>query len=169
VNPYSYFHKIDLNSGDSVGTPQPTPYYSYICGNKDLTVGYNISFSPAEQMDTAKIDTFGLPGGVPKSLIIQPDNQSDSSAANSASFDHAIMISPNPTHDFVILRMTDPKQERDVTMELINSLGYLIKEATIKISSSGYKIDLGSYPEGLYFIDLKSGLKTIRNKVVKLK
>lgn len=79
-----------------------------------------------------------------------------------------INIYPNPTKDIanIIIGETSDKK---INITLYNVLGEILFQDNFNCNKnlSNYKIDLSSYPDGIYFVQLRSSLFTTTSKVVK--
>lgn len=84
---------------------------------------------------------------------------------NPTSQDVRMTAYPNPASDFITIENTeDSNMEYSIVLTDINGKTYLIE----KYFDSKKKINLSKYSKGIYFINVKSGNKTIKSfKVIK--
>ncbi|MEZ4886767.1 MAG: T9SS type A sorting domain-containing protein [Chitinophagales bacterium] len=75
--------------------------------------------------------------------------------------DKNIRLYPNPTNDFIHLQLND-NQLNIQEVALYNNSGALLQS----FEGNPSKIDVRSYPSGIYFVKLKSGEEMIYRKVV---
>ncbi|TAE72163.1 MAG: T9SS C-terminal target domain-containing protein [Bacteroidetes bacterium] len=81
----------------------------------------------------------------------------------SPQYSNDIVISPNPTSDFLNLDL--PKSEQGYQIQLSDLQGkFLFFD---KINEEKYKLDLQNYPSGIYILHLNDGDKISIHKIVK--
>jgi hypothetical protein len=75
---------------------------------------------------------------------------------NENNFDNEIKLYPNPTNSFVNLKIQNKESEK-LLVEITNINGQLIyKKQYNKTANSTIKIDLSSYPKGIYLIKIRT-------------
>ena len=77
--------------------------------------------------------------------------------------DHELLIYPNPTVDWVILRV-NTDAEPPYKLRVMTSSGRIVMQSNLE--SRTVPIDLGSYPKGTYFVDLEFEDKREVRKVI---
>jgi hypothetical protein len=89
-----------------------------------------------------------------------------------ATFDLAttlgISVAPNPTSDFVLLRFAQPL-ENTVEAELSDVQGRILWKQKLNASATGMRIEMASYPNGMYQLMLRSGTQFSATKIAVIK
>lgn len=79
-----------------------------------------------------------------------------------------IDVYPNPAGDVLNLNLKNHNGQQ-LTFNLYNTSGFLVRQLDITGQTKAFKIDLSELPEGLYFYSLKENSRIIStNKLVKL-
>jgi uncharacterized protein (TIGR02145 family) len=168
-NDTSRFTKWDLATGNRLFIPDKlAPYYSCITGNNDLSFGYNMSYSMYYNLDTIKIDTFGLPNGIPKCMAIIFDTSNQQKTINNDPTNDEIYLYPNPTLNLVTLHVDTRTMNSIISIDIMNSEGVKLKTIVGDTNIANYKIDLREYLNGVYYCVIKSSSKIVTKKLIKL-
>lgn len=76
---------------------------------------------------------------------------------SSSEVENDLKLFPNPATDFLELSMSDIKIARDFNLlEIYNNLGILIEKKEIYFEIKNIKINIDNFPNGVYFLRLKS-------------
>ncbi|MCX6288002.1 MAG: T9SS type A sorting domain-containing protein [Bacteroidetes bacterium] len=157
---------IKLNLEDGTEYSVDTTNACFITGNETLLFGYFLKSLNTYPNDTIKLDTFGLPNGIPKSKIERQN--SSTFPSKGLNNDQTISISPNPTTKLLYLNVNSNYQGKINSIEIFNSSGNSIKNIEEISINSGYKIDLNGYPDGIYFVIIRTDTETQTKKIIKL-
>jgi len=165
---YPTIKKLNLGDGSIVGVDTIPNGTGQITGNKNLSFGYSVSWIPNGLFDTIKIDTFGLPNGIPKSKLISPNQDRINNYYKTSIYGRDIAIFPNPTErSFSIIVGSDFKDKLN-SIEVFSTIGVLVKRIITLPNILSYKVDLTGYSDGIYFVIVKTDDETFTKKVVKL-
>lgn len=74
-------------------------------------------------------------------------------------------IYPNPAHDFITLRFTDAGQSH-VVIQVFNNIGKLVLSKPVNLISDSYTLGLQTFNEGLYFVKVTDGERTMLRKII---
>lgn len=66
---------------------------------------------------------------------------------------NSVLIFPNPTSDFVVLKFKNPI---DASIEISDVSGKLIYDANVNVHSETHQIDLSNFNSGIYFLTIKT-------------
>jgi len=80
---------------------------------------------------------------------------------------NSITISPNPISNISIVRW-DQSNNNFKTIELLDIQGRVIYSDKLDKSSSFYRLSLGDYKSGIYFLRLSNGIQTQTEKIAKI-
>lgn len=152
-----HFIQYNLAEGGTVRT-SAAPSWSHITGSKDLEYAFNISFyNNAIQL---KLDTFGLPTGVPKSKPVRLSEN-----GNPDQHEWNIVVFPNPAKSSCTLAFDQDMTGMQGIIELYNSLGLPTKKIIIE-GSRKYIFDLQGYSAGMYYLLVKTNMGSVKKKLI---
>ncbi len=78
-----------------------------------------------------------------------------------------LVFSPNPTKGIVNMNL-ELKENQDVSLQLVNMMGQILWQRQDKnIKTLNYPIDLSAFPDGMYFVRVKTGKQFISRKLIK--
>ena len=82
--------------------------------------------------------------------------------------DGNIFVSPNPSNGNFIVELLNGSMEREVSIDVVNTLGQKVFSSNEKISSTHWtkQIDLSNVARGVYFIGIKTENEFVRKKIV---
>lgn len=84
----------------------------------------------------------------------------------SAPGDDALIVSPNPFHDILTLRLPDAmRDDGDTEVKVLDMMGHEIM--VFSVNSNSTQVDAGSFPPGVYVVKVSSGSGTATQQVVK--
>lgn len=163
----------DCNGGDDNGPCDATTFpgfnnipNSWVCGNNNNKVkmchqGSTICVSPnAVQAHLNHGDFLGpcVSCGQNRTAII---GKADNNLAQS------LELMPNPAGDVVTLHLDNLQGEAEVTLEIFNALGQLmLRKSFGQVAYLEEKVDLTTFSNGLYFVNLMAGGVQFEQKLV---
>ena len=78
--------------------------------------------------------------------------------------DFEVVIAPNPAQDFIAIQTQ--MVENDLTVELINELGQIVKTSKIIQGSTLAIIETDTVYNGIYFVKISNGNQSKSYKVI---
>ena len=147
---------LNIGDGSSYVAKYNDTFWTELGGSNSL-INRGFNFGSA---DLVCSDTFGniFAGGsltylrgseyVAKFLIAEDNNNNYSLISNSE--DSHISIFPNPTSDFINIKLTSNFKKTDY--EIYNNLGSIVKNGVLE--KSEFKIDLRNMLDGIYFVKI---------------
>jgi len=157
--------KVNLDNGHIVSS-DTVHKTGDILGNSYLSFGYSVGCPSNILSDTIMLDTFRLPNGVPKAGIVNsnlPGNQINNLHNNSA-----IKIYPNPASNSVNIDIDDQYLDKISDIRLMSSYGLTLGKITGN-NGRTYKLDMANYPDGIYFILVKTDIGIYKVKIIKMR
>ncbi|MBL4755354.1 MAG: T9SS type A sorting domain-containing protein [Flavobacteriales bacterium] len=154
--------------GDNNTSTQQFPTYVYntfgmfnICLTVSDTLSNCVdSFCIVVDLDSIQKAFFGYTVMVVPDLLLGVNEEHDQTEAN---------IYPNPTSSQAFIQLKG--WNKSVSITLHNAIGEMLehKEVSVGPGNDLVELDLNSYPEGLYFIQIDSGTRTETKRIMKVK
>lgn len=147
---------LNLLNGIQFGTPHEDRGFGYIIDTNLWIGGMTEGYMTGNSLGS--FDGFLAAVNTTDLSFIQPTILS----INEPNLNSNIIVYPNPTSDIIYLELGEFQNEV-TNIYFYNALGQNIKNET----TIGDEIDISSFPNGLYFIELQFGNKQIVKKVIK--
>ncbi len=169
--------------------------YAVVVGDekgRKVNVGVNVSgsggkawvYRPVRGSDALGVEEVAVVGGkvvveatetplfISTSLVVPQTTSSETGlidATEEPASPTALTIYPNPTADFVTIKLDNQRMTPLEVTVFDANLGRLVKQLTIQKSSRvlSQKIDLSALPAGVYVIEAKQGSERSLRKIVK--
>ena len=81
-----------------------------------------------------------------------------------------INVYPNPFNDFVTLDFINGVEQSKLSISVFNYMGQKVQEKNLNVATEtpfNQQVDLGTYPSGIYFINVNTNDKVQTFKVIK--
>lgn len=103
-----------------------------------------------------------------KSNIAKMSNNTDLAISNN---EYKFNVYPNPTSDFINVEFSNNHASGNTTIAIYNTSGTKMKDISTETkdrgSSRSIKVDISSYPKGIYFILVDSNGKKLTKQIIK--
>lgn len=130
--------------------------------NAELTSTFNYSLDPSWSASNIYVLAF-VQNNTSKAVLNSGTRFDVTSATDEPSVDTQVSVSPNPTKEKIFLTF-DKITPQYLTVS--NTIGQVVERVSA-LNSTGYELNMSSYPSGIYFIKLKSVEGIALKKVVK--
>ncbi len=131
---------------------------------------YRVSISGADINNDGKIELAvgEYPGGMAilKDIIISPDTSTGTNDLTQDTF--RVNIFPNPATTFIYLSLQGHLSQKPVQINILNILGQQMTQSIIQSSDTmgrNLKVDISSFPSGIYFVRISADDKWITKKL----
>jgi PKD repeat protein len=161
ANPVSDFSfTINKNSVDFKASQSGNTSYKWNFGNGDSAIGKDIIYTyPKSGKYTACLIVTNAAGCFTKTC----NDVSVTVGVSSISKSSGITIYPNPNTGNFTIEIENPS--KDISIEIFNLLGKLMKTVETRSSKSVYEIDLNT-ADGMYWVRIKNGESVWNQNVV---
>ncbi len=132
----------------------------------DLTPGFN-AVATANSYFSARIEPCTIPGG----RVGNNNKDKNTGSLDILNEKEQVKIYPNPANDIIMVAYNS-LDKKPITIELINSIGVVVKKVHKSIGIKGlYKTEIGvrNLSSGLYYVKIKSGTKIYTNNFIKIR
>lgn len=105
------------------------------------------------------IEKFGFPSGSQNSYTTQSESDAEAKLRNNAMIDMEISVYPNPTIDFVNIKITNSNQNN--SLKVYNSIGQTLYQGNCEDMTS---INTSQWVEGMYFVEITDEQSNVVSK-----
>jgi hypothetical protein len=129
--------------------------------NNPISDATNVTYTPTQDGDYYVITTINGCSSNSSNIISFIATQIEKN-----SIKNGILTIPNPTTDFVSINLSK-ELDSDYKVEIYTNTGSLLQRINYEKETTGFVLDLRSYPPGIYIVTIYSTTSFFQKKIIK--